>query len=207
MADFRPGRKKKSDPPTVPTLSASITESRCHVCQHGQRHAIDRLVAIGTSYSEIERIFDVSRKSVASHADKHLNIEDAAIRTIVMREAEKVQANIETGVTGIINDRLYLEVALQKAMDALLSGTTIVEPKDAVAIIQLKQKLDSDHSGAITESYQLQFNIIVQAVIETSPPELWQRIQERAQQLWLEVKKTNPGAEEPDLKQIEEAKP
>lgn len=199
MTDFRPKVTGNQPPPTVPALTdMQISEPRCHVCQHGQRHAIDRLIAIGTSYSEIDRIFEVSRKSVASHADKHLNYEDAAIREIVMREAEKVQANIETGVTGVINDRLYLEVALQKALDALLSGTTIVEPKDAVAIIQLKQKLDGDHAGAITESYQLQFNIIVQAVVETSPPELWQKIQERAQELWIDAKKRNP-----DLKQID----
>jgi len=174
--------------PVKRAAAPGITESRCHVCKSQYRKAIDRMIAMGTSYVEISRIFSneeetMDRRSIANHAEKHLNYEEAAIRRIVEQEAQEAQQNVEDGIQGALTRRVYLNVGLQKALEALLTGEAMVEPKDAIAIIQLLDKLDSQSEGAALEEMRVQFQAFVQAIRELLPPDKWQAILDRTKEI------------------------
>lgn len=175
-------------PPAKKDTAPGVVEPRCHVCKSKYRKAIDRMVAMGTSYAEISRIFSteeesVDRRSIANHAEKHLNYEEAAIRRIVEQEAQEASQNIEEGIQGALTRRVYLNVGLQKALEGLLSGESIVEPKDAIAIIQLLDKLDGQSEGAALEEMRVQFQAFVQAIRELLPPDKWQEILDRTKEI------------------------
>lgn len=174
--DNKPAKVK----PSTPTV---YRDSRCNVCSSDFAKAIDRMIALGTSYSEISRIFGVSRQSIGRHAKNHLNYEEAAIRQIIAREAEDAQANIEEGVQGAIARRVYIDVAIQKGFEALLNNEVPVEVKDVATLIQLKEKMDSDLDGAAIDEIRTQFNAFVQAIREVAPPEMWEKILERTKSL------------------------
>jgi hypothetical protein len=158
-------------------------DPRCNVCSSDFAKAIDRMIALGTSYSEISRIFGINRQSIGRHAKNHLNYEEAAIRQIISREAEEAQADIEEGVQGAIARRVYIDVAIQKGFEALLNGDVPVEVKDVATLIQLKEKMDSTHDGAALDEVKTQFNAFVQAIREVAPPEMWEKILGRTKEL------------------------
>jgi hypothetical protein len=178
MPEFQPPPKKRrtngnGGPPSLPPATIpdiGTFEPKCHVCQSSYRRAIDRMVALGTSYSEISRIFggEIDRRSISNHAKEHLNYEEAAIRRILEREAEAAQENLEDGIRGQLSRRAYLEIALQKALEGLLNGDTSVEPKDALAIIEKLDRLDTQGEGAALDEIRLQFNAFMQAIREIS---------------------------------------
>lgn len=156
----------------APVVSAEIIEPRCHVCVSPYRRAIDRMLALGTSFSEISRVFgdgEIDRRSIANHDKKHLSYEDAAVRRIIDHEIAEAQGNLEDGIQGAVTRRIYLNAALHKALESLLAGDTTVEPKDALGIIQLLEKLDQQAGGAASEQIQLQFNAFVLAIRELAP--------------------------------------
>jgi hypothetical protein len=137
------------------------------------------MLIAGLSYSEIERHFgfaNISRKSIASHKDKHLGYEDAAIREVIEREAQAAQRNYEEGVTRLVTKNTYLEVALQKAYDALINNDAIVEPKDAVKVIETLQKLQNENQDVALDELRIQFQMFMQAVKELVERERWESI-------------------------------
>lgn len=158
-------------------------DARCNVCSSDFAKAIDRMIALGTSYSEISRIFGINRQSIGRHAKNHLNYEEAAIRQIIARETEEAQANIEEGVQGAIARRVYIDVAIQKGFEALLNNEVPIEVKDVATLIQLKEKMDGDHEGAALDEVKTQFNAFVQAIREVAPPEMWEKILGRTKEL------------------------
>jgi len=202
MPKFDKTRKETSVSTTKPDPVPGMVESRCNVCKSQYRKAIDKMIAMGTSYVEISRIFSteeksIDRRSISSHAEKHLNYEEAAIRRIVEREAQDAQQDIEEGVQGALTRRVYLNVGLQKALEGLLSGESIVEPKDAIAIIQLLDKLDGQAEGAALEEMRVQFQAFVQAIREELPPEAWQKILDRTKEILSNTSINNYTLEQP----------
>jgi len=168
---------KTSDSPLV------YRDPRCKVCSSDFAKAIDRMIALGTSHSEISRIFDISRSSIGRHAKNHLNYEEAAVRQIIAREMEEAQADIEEGINGAIARRAYIDVAIQKGFEALLDNTVQVEVKDVATLIQLKEKMNSETDGAALDEVRTQFNAFVQAIREVAPPEMWEKILLRTKEL------------------------
>lgn len=160
-----------------------VTEPRCHVCKSKFRQAIERELIYGTSYQQIADIYGIDRRGVSNHNDKHLRIEDAAMRALVKREAEARQENIEEGLSGAIKRRQYLESALRKAQEALINNEVIVEPKDAVSIIERLEKLDEQTSSAAIDEMRTQFFAFLQAVKEQVPRETWEKINFRTKEL------------------------
>jgi len=189
MAEFKKPNKKKPEEDNKPvpvTQSITYHEPRCSVCSSQFRKPIDRMIALGTSYSEISRIYDetgIDRRSVSTHAKKHLNYEEAAIRQIIARETEEAQANIEEGVTGAIARRVYIDVAIQKGFESLLNNEVAVEVKDVATLIQLKEKMDTHTEGAAMDEIKTQFNAFMQAIREVAPPEMWEKILSRTKDL------------------------
>jgi len=189
MADFKkPENKKKTDLEKKSEVMPSISyhEPRCSVCNSQFRKPIDRMIALGTNYSEISRIYEeanIDRRSISNHAKKHLNYEEAAIRQIIAKETEEAQSNIEEGVSGAIARRVYIDVAIQKGFEALLNNDVPVEVKDVATLIQLKEKMDSHTEGAALDEVKTQFNAFVQAIREIAPPEMWDKILVRTKEL------------------------
>lgn len=146
------------------------TEPRCHVCMSTHRKAIERMIALGTGHTEISRIFggEIDRRSITSHAEKHLNYEEAAIRQIIQRETHAAEENAEEGISGVTKRRVYLETALHKALAALQGEKVVVEPKDAVTIIEALNRFDHQTSGAQVDEIKIQFQAFLQAIREVA---------------------------------------
>lgn len=197
MPDFT-GAKKPSPTPTSEEMTRvdkrrikAIIEPRCKVCQSPKRSEVDKLLARFIPYTEIARIFDdeqFERRSISNHAQKHLGWEEAAIRQIVEEDAKTMRENAEEGITNALRRRLYLNVGVQKAYEAMMSGDVMIEPKDAVNMIMLASKLDSEHSEAALEELQAQFSAFMQAVKEVVPAEYWTTVVQKTQGI-LETKR------------------
>lgn len=162
---------------TIP--DTRISEPRCHVCSHKQRKIIDRFLAKGTSYRELERVFAVDRRSISNHDKNHLNLNDAAIRSIIIQEASAANEDFEEGVRGVLKRRVYLETALEKALDAILNGDVTVEPKDAVSIIEKLDSLENQTSEAAVSQMRIELNAYIRAMKEVVPSEMWDRVFQR----------------------------
>jgi hypothetical protein len=176
-----------------------IIEPKCKVCQSPHRHLVDQMLVAGHTYSEIERQFafaNLPRRSVSSHANKHLGYEEAAIRTVIEREALAAQRNYEQGVDRLVTKNAYLEVALQKAYDALIKNDTIVEPKDAVKVIETLQKLQEQNQAVALDELRVQLQTFIQAVKEVVPKGDWESIVGRTADLLRASGREVPFAEE-----------
>lgn len=193
----KPDKPKKDKDNDLMVIPEAWVEPRCHVCNSDYRRAIDRMIALGTNHTEISRIFGgvIDRRSIGRHALKHLGYEEAAIRQIIETESLAAEQDAEEGISGVVKRRVYLETALHKAMTALQSERVLVEPKDAITIIEALNKFDNQHAGAEIEQIKIQFNAFLQAIREVAAqrgdPSLGSDILIRARQI--------VGAESPQL--------
>ncbi|GAC1666460.1 MAG: hypothetical protein NVS9B9_27200 [Ktedonobacteraceae bacterium] len=190
-----------------------IVEPKCLVCKSPHRHLVDQMLVAGLPYSEIERqmaqMGNFPRRSISLHKEKHLGYDEAGIRQIIEREAMLAQRNHEEGVERLITKNSYLEVALQKAYDSLINGDVVVEPKDAVKVIDMLSKLQEQTHLVALDEIKLQFQMFMQAVKEVVPKDQWEGVVERTQQL---LKGSGRGldlteAQEPELVDAEVVPP
>jgi hypothetical protein len=182
-----------------------IIEPKCLVCKSPHRHLVDQMLVAGMTYSEIERQFEfagLKRRSIASHKERHLGYEEAAIRAVIEREADLARRNYEEGVDRLVTKKSYLEVALQKAYDALIKDETIVEPKDAVKVIETLSKMQSESEGIAIDELNVQLQAFMQAVREVVPNEYWQEVVKRTHEL---LKGSGHDAPIEDTKTLEAA--
>ena len=190
-AKGRGGNGAKPAPDRAP--DTRVVEPRCNVCTHKNRKLIDRALAKGTyGYRELERTFGVDHRSISNHDKKHLNLKDAALRQIV-RENVKDEKEFQEGVRGVIKRKLYLETALDQAMDAVINGDVTVEPRDAVAIIDKLEALESATADAQLSQIKIEFHAYLAAMKEVVPDEMWDRIYTRAQALAIRSKIDDPS--------------
>lgn len=186
MPEFR--RNGKAPAEGKKQAVSEVIEPRCKVCQSKFRRAIDRQLALGVSYSELERLFSaegekIDRRSFSNHEKKHLNLDDGALREIVRREAEAVQENIEEGISSVVNRRVYMEAALRKGLEGLMDGSILVDPRSALAMIEYLDKSDAlAEEGAINE-IRIQFNSFIKAIKEVVPKQYWDDIFKKSQEI------------------------
>lgn len=186
-----------------------ILEPRCKVCTFQHRRLIDQMLVSGLSYSEIERQFTSmkgpKRRSIAAHARLHLGYEEAGLREVLEREALANQRNFEEGKTRIITKNSYMEVALQKAFDAVVNGDITVEPKDAVKIIEMQTKMQEANYAVELDELRTQLQFFLRAVKEVVPKGLWNTIVDRMAELMRAAGREVDWIEE--AKEIEELTP
>lgn len=168
--------------------SVALTEPRCKVCTHPHRHAIDKLLAIKRPYAEIERIFSndddkLDRRSISTHDKKHLSYDDAAVRQLIEHEAEQANENLKEGIRGNLQRRLTLDVAIQKGFDGLIRDDIEVELRDLVKVIEVRERMDAQVTGAAVEELQVQFNAFRQAVQEIVPSDQWVKLLDRTKDI------------------------
>lgn len=187
-----------------------INEPRCKVCQSPHRHLVDQLLVAGHSYSEIERQFafaNIPRRSISKHANNHLGYEEAGIREIIEREAMAAQRNFEEGKTRVITKNAYLEVAMQKAYDALIKDDVLVEPKDAVKVIEQLQKLQEQNQAIALDELRVQLQTFIQAVKEIVPKNSWSEIVGRTADLLRASGREVPFEQPQEEEEIKELRP
>lgn len=190
------GRSATSKLPAQITTAAGvpvIIEPKCKVCQSPHRHAIDNMIIGGYTYSEIERqfaAFGIPRRSISNHHNAHLSYEDAAIRAVIEREAMMAQKNFDEGVERLVTKQTYLEVAMQKAYDQLINGMVEIPAGDAVKIIDQLQRLEAQHHDVAIDELRVQFNAFMQAVKETVPTDLWEKVRDRTHEILKQMNRS-----------------
>jgi hypothetical protein len=163
--------KGKNEKTGVEYLSGRIFEPRCHVCQHPHRDWIEMMLIKGASYKGLqERVpplqgYDkLDRRGISNHHQKHMDLEDAAIRAILEREATLVSQDYEEGVEDAVTKRGVLEVMLRKGYEDLLSGITTVEPRDLIQLAKVLGEMDT-HAGQVgLDEARAQVQIFIQAI-------------------------------------------
>lgn len=159
-----------------------IIEPRCNVCKSPHRKYIDMLLVAGVPFIELERQFEdqgISRRSMSTHKERHLNVEHAAIRQIIEDQAREQTKNIENTKRNLLTRRAVLQVAMQKAHADIVNGRTTVEPRDLVSMISLMEKMDEKTSAIEKEELTREFTAFQQAVKDIVPQLMWDQVAER----------------------------
>lgn len=161
-------------------------EPRCHVCTSPHRQYIETLLVKGdVPYIWIQENVPgndgskIDRRSVSTHAKKHMGHSNAAIRAILEEEASIAGQNFEEGVRGAITHRGVLELALRRSYQDIIDGVTTVEPRDMIAIINAIQKMDEQAEQVAVNLLRAQVQALIESVKAESGPELWSRIYDR----------------------------
>lgn len=158
-----------------------IVEPRCPICMDKRRLRMDYLLAMRTTYKEMERLFSTDEKKIdyrsfSNHAKKHLNYEDSSVKQVLEYEAGLAGENLETGVRGGFLRRASLDISIKKYFEALNAGEIPVEAGDVIKMIELREKLDESSASAQIEQYELQFNAFKEALEQICPPEMLAKI-------------------------------
>jgi hypothetical protein len=167
-------------------LPQRIVESRCHTCQSEFRDYIERELIRGHSYLAISRSLGENgpdRRSISTHHKEHMAITAAAYRAILEEEASLEGQNFEEGVRGAITNRGVLELMIRKGFDDIIDDNTMVEPKDLIQIIKLKQEMDANYVTVQVETYKRQMELFKQAILEVVPPDMQSQIVARVKRL------------------------
>lgn len=166
-------------PVNIKTDIPEITVAQCNVCTCAYRSAIEWQIALGTSYREIERLFNstVSRKSIANHAKEHLNYEQAAIARIIEENATATKQNHEEGVRGKLLMHSYLSLGIKRAFDDMVTGNAHIPAPVAVQMIQMLDKFESDTNATAVMELEIQFQAFLQAVQNNVSRDVWTTIE------------------------------
>lgn len=177
--------KRREEVTTRAAVPQKIVVAQCNVCKSPYRDAIDKMLAAGVGYTEISRSFgfEIERRSIAGHAEKHMNCDEAVIRQIVEHEASQMSENIEDGVKGVLARKAFLQTALHKVHQAVINDEVAVEVRDAIGIIQQLDKMDSATSSAAVDEIRIQFNAFLQSMKELVDPKEWDQILARTREI------------------------
>lgn len=201
MPDYSPRRRARRDdddyePPV--RIGTDITVPQCKICMHPQRFAIDRIIALRTmSDGEISRLYneEFSRSSVQRHRSEHLNYNEAAIKAIVDRQIDQMAENEDIGVSGLVARRIYLEMVLQRGIEAMANGDITPEVKDVLGVIAQQNTMDEDNAAVKElELIRTQFNAFRQAISEIAGQDMGAEILARTREIL-----TNDGSDQPSL--------
>lgn len=163
--------KGKDEITGIEYLSGRIFEPRCHVCQHPHRDWIEMMLIKGATYKGLqERVPPIQghekldRRGISNHHKNHMDLQDAAIRAILEREATLVGQDYEEGVEDAVTKRGVLEVMLRRGYDDIINGVTTVEPRDLIQLAKLLGEMDT-HAGQVgLDEARSQVQIFIQAI-------------------------------------------
>ena len=148
-----------------------IFEPRCHVCLHPYRDWIETMLVRGTTYKGLQdRIppaegYDkLDRRGISNHHKKHMDLQDAALRAILEKEADFQNQNYEDGVTDAITKRGVLEVMLRKGYNDLVNDVTTVEARDLIQLAKLLGDMDANQNMVAVDEMRAQVQIFIQAI-------------------------------------------
>jgi hypothetical protein len=167
------------------TAPERITESRCSVCTHPYRDWIEIMLVKGMPYATLADRANpkLNRKSISNHYNKHMDLQDAALRAILEQEAKLQGLNIEEGITDIITKRGVLEVMVRKGFEDVQSGVTTVEPRDMVQITKLLAEMDVQQYQVGMDEMRAQMQIFITAIKDVCDSETQAAIGQRVKAL------------------------
>lgn len=162
-----------------------ILEQRCNVCKHPYRDFIETMLVRGSTYKGIaDRVTPkVDRRSISNHFKSHMDLQDAALRTILEAEAKMQGQNFEEGVGDAVTKRGVLEVMLRKGFEDIQTGVTTVEARDLVQIAKLLGDMDSHAYEVGLDALRGQVQIFIQAIKDTCDRDTQTAIAERVKVL------------------------
>lgn len=185
--------------PTLPNGGAKeISEPRCKVCTSVHRRDIDRYLVMGMSCAEIARYYEAigemfTRKSVWTHSKKHLTLHNKAIRNIIEKKAEEALMDVEDTTDLLLTKRAILDIMLQKGYESVLSGISVVEPKDLISVIDKIDKMETEEQSIAVDEMVRDFKAFADAVKTFVSEDSWIQIYERYEQN-LKMDKLQPKA-------------
>lgn len=168
-----------------------IVEKRCRVCQSEHRGYIDSILAKGNvNYSRLasglpknKDGLTVTRRSLKTHAEKHLNIQQGVLREIMLHEAEAQGKDWEAAVQGTFTYRGMLEATLRQFFNDMEKGVIRPEVKDALAILKVIQEMDRQAETEAVDQARATVNAFIQAIMETVPDDYWESIVSKVERL------------------------
>jgi hypothetical protein len=162
-----------------------IFEPRCDTCQHPYRDFIETMLVKGHPYKAIaDRVSpSVDRRSISNHYKNHMDLQDAALRSILEEEAKIQGRQFEEGVQDAITKRAVLEIALRKGYEDIVNGITTVEPRDLIQIAKVLGDMDSHQHSVGLDELRSQVQIFIQAIKDVCDPDTRGAIAQRVKQL------------------------
>lgn len=150
----------------IPPKPSQVVSSTCSVCQHDYRSFLETQLVLGSSFKSLEDQIAprVSRQALKNHLEKHMDLQDAAMRAVIEHSATVAGVNEEIGVRGILTARGALEAALQRGHQAIVDKTSRVEAKDLVQIARTLGEMDKNSSQVAVDELHNQFQIFMQAI-------------------------------------------
>lgn len=157
------------------------THPLCDTCNHAFRDFIEFQLVRGIPYKTLgERVSPpVDRRSLSNHYQNHMDLEDAALRAIIEREAALQGQNHDEGVADLVTTRSVMEIALRKGYEDVIEGNTTVEPRDLIQIAKLLGDMNDKQYSTGLEELRQQMAIFVQAIKDVLSLEDQARIAER----------------------------
>lgn len=161
----------KDESTGIEYLKGRTNVPQCHVCQHPFRDWIEMMLIRGATYKGLQDRVPpaqgqnkLDRRSIANHYKNHMDLQDAAMRAILEREASLQSQDFEEGVEGAITKRGVLEVLMHKGYQDVIDGVTTVEVRDLVQLVKVIGEMDS-HSGQVgLDEARAQVQIFIQAI-------------------------------------------
>jgi hypothetical protein len=156
---------------------ARFTENRCKVCTSPHRNWVENMIGLGHSPSAIERAFqgnpegEIPRRSVATHSEKHMDIQDTAMRAIIEQEARLEGRNFDEGMRDLLTKKSMFEIMMRKAFKDVQDGTTTVEPRDMIQMAKILGEWETGSAAAAVEEYKVQMHIFLTAIKNVFGPE------------------------------------
>jgi hypothetical protein len=169
----------------------------CGICRLGYpiRTLVTRMAINGMSYADITRqLQDMaesraipsapSYSSVVNHCHKHLPYKDEAVRRYLERRAAEEGIDFEEGVDSILRPISVAEIAMRKGHELIVTEQiqpTVKETLEAAKFVQDFERESADHTSAAEAMAQV--NMIMRAVKDVVPQELWNAIVDRLEEL------------------------
>jgi hypothetical protein len=215
VAKFNEGGRKGNVPVVkggsvgTPTGQFEITNGKCKVCQSPHRREIDNALAMGMSQTAVRNYFNVAyghefftSMNISTHARKHMTLRDAANAAIYEENARRAGLDTDRVAGYIRTQRANLERIVNETMDAMGAGITQPEIKDALAAIQILEKMnEANHDLQIAE-IEKQFRTFLDAVKEICPEDMWGTIFETYERNMGTARAVDPAAIEAAAEEI-----
>lgn len=182
MAKFNDGGRKGNVPVVVgvPTGQFEIVNARCKVCQSPHRREIDNALAMGVSQVSVMNHFNVAyghdfftSMNISTHTRKHMTLRDTANAAIYEENARRAGMDTDRVAGYIRTHRANLERIINETMDAMGAGLTSPEIKDALAAIQIVEKMNEANHDLQVAEIEKQFRTFLDAVKEICPEDMW----------------------------------
>lgn len=162
-----------------------ISVATCHTCQHPFRDWIETMLIRGMAYKTLgDRVSPpVDRRSLSNHAKNHMDLQDAALRAILEKEAQVQGENYEEGVGDAITKRAVLEIALRKGYEDIINGVTTVEARDLIQIAKVLGDMDAHQHSIGLDELRAQVQIFIQAIKNVCDSDMQNLIAEEVKRL------------------------